>query len=450
MKKPYRIFLVLLLVCALLVSFAACDQGGGEQETETEAPSAVHVDYVEKLKLDISSSSLKKEVKVKTYIDGDTTHFYINDSKFEDGIIKARYLAINTPESTGRIEEWGKKAAQFTNEKLQNAVSIIVESDNETWNADSTGGRYLVWVWYKPSEDADYRNLNLEILQNGLAIASNSAQNRYGTECVAAINQAKAEKLYVYSNEKDPNFPYGSAVELTLKELRCNVSDYDNAKVAFDGVIIAVYDGSVFVESYDAETDMYYGMTVYYATAGLPGQALQILSIGNHVRIVGTVTAFQGMWQVSGLTYSLMNPNNPENIALISEGNSPAYTITSPDTFVNGKVEVLVGEEEKTFNYVDLALYSSVEMKNLKVKSIYTTKQGDNKGAMTLTCESEDGLTISVRTAVLRDADGNVVTEEYFRNTTIDVKGMIDLYSYEGSSEYQVKIFSVDDVVIHP
>ena len=440
MKRPYKLISVLLLICTVILSFGACSPA-------EDTPS--HVDYAAELKLDTTTTSLKQEVTVKTYIDGDTTHFYFPGTTFEDGVIKARYLAINTPESTGKIEEWGKKASQFTREKLEAATSIIIESDNESWNADSTGGRYLVWVWYKTADMTDYRNLNVEILQNGLAIASNSANNRYGETCVAALNQAKAESLYVHSNEKDPNFPYGEAVELTLKELRCNITEYDNAKVAFEGVVIKADSGSVFIEEYDAENDMYCGMTVYYQTAGLPGKALQILSVGNRVRIVGTVTQFEGMWQVSGLTYSLMQPDNPDNLGLISEGHSPAYVPTTPETFKNGKVSVTIDDQTREYDYVNLALYTSIEMRDLKVKSIYTTESGDNKGAMTLTCESPEGFEISVRTIVLRDNDGNLITAEYFGGATIDVKGLVDHYTYNGANDYQIKVFSVKDITVH-
>ncbi len=95
-----------------------------------------------------------------------------------------------------------KKLLNSQKEKLSNATSIMIESDDNKWNLDSTGGRYLVWIWYKTSESSDYRNLNVEILQNGLAIASNSANNRYGEVCVNAINKAKKEKLNIYSGEK--------------------------------------------------------------------------------------------------------------------------------------------------------------------------------------------------------------------------------------------------------
>ena len=71
-------------------------------EAETEAPE-VHVDYATSVKLDMNSDTLKQEVTVKTFIDGDTTHFHVPTSLMDTGVIKVRYLAINTPESTGKI-----------------------------------------------------------------------------------------------------------------------------------------------------------------------------------------------------------------------------------------------------------------------------------------------------------------------------------------------------------
>ena len=95
-------------------------------------------DFASEVKLNMRSDTLKQEVSVHGFVDGDTTHFNVPTSVVDTGILKARYLAINTPESTGKIEEWGKKASNFTREKLSGATSIIIESDNSTWNLDST------------------------------------------------------------------------------------------------------------------------------------------------------------------------------------------------------------------------------------------------------------------------------------------------------------------------
>lgn len=446
----FRKIACMMMLCMMVTCMGGCN---AKTETPSHIPSEPQetqpkefLDYAASVSLNMVSDSAKEEVTVKTFIDGDTTHFYVPETVMETGVLKARYLSINTPESTGKIEEYGKAASNFTREKLSTATSIIIESDDSNWNVDSTGDRHLVWVWYKTADDEEYRNLNIEILQNGLAIANSSAQGRYGSTCMAAINQAKEHKLNVYSGQKDPDFYYGEAVELTLKELRTNAEAYNGIKVAFNGVITTNSDNSVYVESYDAETDMYYGFSVYYGF-GLSGEGLDILSVGNEARIVGTVQYYEvgGTYQVAGLSYRMMKPDDPGNIQKLSDGHDPAYVLTDAETFVNGKVEVEVAEEKKEFVYAELALGSSIEMQNLTVKDIYTTtnEESSSKGAMTLTCDV-DGVEVSVRTAVLTDADGKLITEDAYEGKVIDVKGIVDYYD----GAYQIKVFSADNITI--
>lgn len=425
------------LACLLLIGLA----GQGTALAE-EA-----VDYAASIELNMASETRKLEVTVKTFVDGDTTHFHVPESVLPTGVLKARYLAVNTPEVTGKVEEWGKKASEFTREKLSQADSIIIESDDAAWNPDSTSERYLVWVWYRPQGESRYRNLNIELLQNGLAIANSSANNRYGSVCMAAISQAKEKKLHVYSKQKDPDFYYGDALELTIRELRTNPEAYNGMKVAFKGVITMNHANAVYIEDYDAESGLYYGMSVYYGY-GLTGKGLDVLKVGNESRIVGTLQYYEagGTWQVSGLSYRLMKPKDPGNIQLLSSGHAPAYTLTSPELFAKGQVELAGEEGTQVFDYAALAVGTSVEMKNLQVQQVYTTLDEDSSsyGAMTLTCQA-DGQTIQVRTAVLTDESGHRITEDFFLGKTIDVRGIVDFY--EGA--HQIKVFTLSGVSIH-
>lgn len=443
MKFLNKLFVLLLLVCITVSVFASC--GDGSEDTQGGDEPAPWVDYVSQVKLDRAAGTLQIEATVKSYIDGDTTHFYVDPSVCADGVLKARYLAINTPESTGKIEEWGKAAAKFTRSKLETAVSIILESDNNKWNIDSTGERHLVWVWYKTAEDTEYRNLNIEILQAGYAISSNASQNRYGTYCTDAIAQAIAHDLFVYSDELDPGFPYGSAQEVTLKQLRTHIEEYDGALVAFNGIVTMNSDGSILVEEYDEENNMYYGMTIYYGTSGLNGEGLEILSIGNELRIVGVVSYWEtgGVYQVSSLEYNRRDKDNPRNIKLLSQGHAAGYFEVDAKTFTS-KIDVMLEEEAKSFDYAALVLNTSVSMKNLRVDSVYTTPTGDSAGAMTLRCVAEDGTKIDLRTIVLYD-NGAKITADYFEGKTIDVKGFVDYFD----GDYQIEIYSVKDVTIH-
>jgi micrococcal nuclease len=445
MKKFNKLLSILIILCLVIVSICGCNGKDGQNDGAT-------VDYVAQTKLVMDSNTLKQEVTVKSYIDGDTTHFIVPTDISEDGVLKARYMGVNTPESTGKIEEWGKKASTFTKEKLLNASSIIVESDNDKWNVDSTGGRHLVWVWYKPADSDDYRCLNLELIQNGLSISCGTTADRYGEAASKAFQQAKAEKLHVFSPEDDPNFFYGDAYEIDLKGLRTNISLYDNCKVAFEGVVTRNNNNSVYVESYDAETDMYYGMSVYYGFE--TGELLNILKVGNKVRVVGTVTYYEtgGTWQVSGLSYREFKPDDPSNTIKLGEGNKPANQEILPGVFAEGKIDVetlnsLDSDETgvTTFDYASVLMSTSISMKGLKVVDVYTTNNGGNSdGAMTLTCEA-DGSTIDVRTIVLRDDNGEVITSDKYLGKTIDVVGIVDYFS----GSYQIKVFTPQDITIH-
>ena len=468
-----KILALLAALCLLIGCLAGCNtpaetpdgtepQGsepvGSQDDTPTadpgsDGPSEPFVDYAAEVVLDFESETAKYEVTVRNFVDGDTTHFYVPSDIAEDGILKARYLAVNTPESTGKIEEWGKKASNFTKEKLSSATSIVIESDDANWNLDSTGGRHLVWVWYQPEGSDTYRNLNIELLQNGLSLASNSAENRYGEICMAAIQQAKAFQMHIHSKQDDPDFYYGEAIPVTLKGLRTTIEQYENMKVTFEGVITHESNQTVYVEEYDEETGLYYGMTVYYGY-NLTGTGLEILDEGNRVRIVGSVQYYAagGSWQVSDIKYVDMRPNDPNNIQLLESGVAAAHTLTDPALFNDGTVtvDVMPTNDEnfvvsETFDYAYLALGTSVSFENLEVVSVYTTTNEDSssKGAMTLYCRSGDQY-VSVRTVVLRDADGNVITADAYNGKTIDVRGIVDYFS----GDYQIKVFSASDITV--
>ena len=89
---------------------------------------------------------------------------------------------------------------------------------------------------------------------------------------------------------------------------------------------------------------------------------------------------------------------------------------------------------------------TSIAMKNLTVVDIYTTDNGGKSdGAMTLTCRAEDGTYIDLRTIVLYDENGNLLTQMDYLNKTIDVVGIVDCYS----GSYQIKVLSDKDITVH-
>lgn len=461
MKKQTKFVLILSIVVVMLLSLAlvACDEkpgnGGGEDDTP-------FVDYVSQLKFDENSETKKMVVTVKNYVDGDTTHFNDPNNELTDtGVIKARYLAINTPESTGRIEEYGKKASRFTREKLENASQILIESDDGNWNLDSTSTRYLLWVWYKTSADAEWRNLNVEILQNGLALASNTNGNRYGTIAFSALQQARNKKINMYSGVKDPEVYTGDAIAVTLKELRTNLNiysrenekSYNNKKVSFDGVIVKDNGNrSIYVESLEKDelTGLHYGMTCYYGF-DQNAWALRVLTVGNHVRIVGTVQYYENgnTYQIADMTYDVRNPDDPSSIKQLDDKKyTPAYQQVDVKKLNDGTtvpIEIETDDEVTVENvkYAELLMDTSVRLEGLTVTSVYTTQTGDSQGALTLTCKAQNGYTIVIRTNVLRNGT-SIVTEDEYRGKTINVEGVVNYFK----GKYQIGVFSYSSITI--
>ena len=462
MKYVSKLLVLLLAVAMLAGCFAACDSGKNPTETTAEDSTAGQgnenmefVDYASTVKFDPNSDRAHATVTVKTFVDGDTTHFNIDHPTFEGGLLKARYLGVNTPESTGQIEPWGKKASTFTKETLSKATSIIVESDTATWNPDSTGDRFLVWVWYKTADMEDYRCLNLEILQNGLAVASKSSDTVYADICVKILNQAVNHKLYVHSKEKDPDFYYGAAMPMTLKELKTNIEDYKGKDVSFEGVVVRNSNQTAYVEEYDEETGLYFGIQVYYGfNLGFFGE--EILSVGNRVLVVGSVQYYEtgGTYQISDIKYHAMRPDDPENIQKISDGHEGAYAEVSAKDLLTGKVDIDVTSvdeegnetiETKTFDRGFITMHGTASLKDLVITRVYTTQNEDssNFGALSITCIAQDGTEIVLRTIVLKDADGKTITADAFPiGSVIDAKGVVDVYN----GVYQLKIFSASDI----
>jgi hypothetical protein len=158
---------------------------------------------------------------------------------------------------------------------------------------------------------------------------------------------------------------------------------------------------------------------------------LNITKIGNIVDFCGVVTYSENFgYQVSSIERMAMKPDYKYNSNLVSTGNAVVPTaITGAELQENGS----------------LLASTFVSMKNLKVTDTYTTKTGDNQGAITITCQTEDGKTIAVRTSVLKDQEGNIVTEDVFENETIDVIGIVDYYN----NAYQVLVHKMENIDIH-
>ena len=425
--KKNRLFLAALLSLTALVSCGGNNPSVTPSENTSISEELQFIDYASQFKYDENSTRVKEIVTVKNFVDGDTVHF--NSVNGKNGVLKARFLGVDTPESTGKVQNWGKTASNFTKNSLKDAAEIMIESDSDKWEVDSTGERHLVWVWYRPTAGADWKLLNLAITQEGLAQGKSASSTSYGEVMTLALNQAILFKLCYYSGETEPGFYTGDAIPVTLREIRENITEYVSKTVQFEALVTRVSGQTAYVEAYDGETDRMYGIPVYMGF----NFTCEFVKAGNLISWIGNVEYYEtgGTYQISNLTYMATKPNYKKNIQLISEGNE---IVPNPVTY------------EEITTYGESLQGVNVTIGDLKITKIYTTNNGgDNDGAMTLTCTDASGNTVKVRTAVLYKDDKSLVTETDLANKTITVKsGTIEYY--EGN--YQIKVFVYSDLEV--
>lgn len=155
----------------------------------------------------INNVNAREIVTLSKCVDGDTAWFYLNEKE-----IKTRFLAIDTPESTNKIEAYGKEASNFTCDKLTNAKKIEIEYDE---NSDKTDkyNRELVWVF-----------VDNELLQNLI------------------IKEGLGEVAYLYGDYKYTNLLQKSQLEAQEKKINIwSTTDYSIQIYMMIGIILLIF-----------------------------------------------------------------------------------------------------------------------------------------------------------------------------------------------------------------
>ena len=201
-------------------------------------------------------------VTLRSCTDGDTANFvqegYVDESD-KQITIKTRFLGVNTPESTAKVEPWGKKASLFTKHILEDAQAnadqltastgklvcniALITDPKALGTRDSSGNRWLAFVWYRPTADAKWRNLNLELVEqcysrNQLFIDSEMCNYRKSFEEA----HARGEKCgYRVFGATDEGFDYTTKTyEYSLWGIKKHYDDIGISEEGSSGVQLIV------------------------------------------------------------------------------------------------------------------------------------------------------------------------------------------------------------------
>lgn len=142
------------------------------------------------LLIPFSVSALEK-VKFDKCIDGDTASFIYKNKQ-----AKFRFLSIDTPESTTKIEKYGPEASDYTCKALKNASKIEIEFEENSSKTDKYD-RYLVYVF------VDGELLQEKLLYEGLAdLKYDKNSYKYTDRLKEANKHAKDNFLGIYSTKE--------------------------------------------------------------------------------------------------------------------------------------------------------------------------------------------------------------------------------------------------------
>lgn len=399
------------------------------------------------------------QVTLTTAIDGDTAHFKgVAGSK---DAIKIRFYGIDTPESTGNVEPYGKQASNFTKAKLEAADAngtIVISSTFTEYKApepDSTGSRYLGLVWIslnkKNAPLEDLVLLNLWIVQEGLSYTKNvAAIPQYVDTFYAAEAQAEQYKLKMWSGEPDEYFNYGDYEDVSLlaikEELALCFADptrknkYDNKKIRFTGTVVGYSNNILYVQEFYPYDDLdlskggdYAGINIFTGMKALP---TKYTKVNTYLEICGLAQDSENFgFQVTDTESHFPRVGSSSDadtvILLKAEDNTEEHSLYTFNKTA-AEVSTWAGANDLTALFCYVAVSTQVT-----INSFYI----NNNGEITLGVQGESW---NIFVAFTYYGDPNDSTqiwdkEELFMNKTFTVTGVYAFHkTTSGRIQYQV------------
>lgn len=448
-KNLLSLMLLSLLLVSCQTTTTDVSTSSSASDTTDTSSSHTHIDYTTeeamRLTLDYTGHSFWEDgieqVTEGTCIDGDTVHF----KTLTGQTLKARFYGIDTPESTGTVEDWGEDAHRFTEEKITEALAngtVVVSSPSTEYGApqtDSTGSRYVSLVWISlDTKNCPYDQLillNLLIVQNGLSYVKNvSSIPAYEEYFYAAEQQAKEEKLCLFSGEHSQYYNAGDYIDTSLldikKELELSLTDsshvnaYNNQKVRIVGTVAGYSNNTLYIENYYSVDDggrydygEYAGINIF---TGMGTIATKYTKTNTYIQVCGLCQDSELFgFQVTDTQFN-------------------AYPQDDDTKNARVKIKAADNTDEYALNKIELAP-SAVYEKKFEVLNCAVTLTEPVK--VTGGYMSEDGDA----TLYLADKDGNSLGFDAY--IPFKYHSTIDDTLYDEITDFEGKWFNVDGVL---
>jgi len=412
------------------------------------------------------------EFNLFTCIDGDTAHFTPIVTTTSSKTVKARFYGVDTPESTGRVQEWGKEASNFTKEHLKNAAAngtIVLAGVSSAYGAPSTdaNGRYLSCIWINEDEkNADIstlRNLNLMLIQEGFSEpGSLDKMPEYADIFEKAYWQAKEFKLNMFSGKPSPLFNYGDYEDTYIPDICMAVqaqlddpeveNPFNGAKVRVRGTVVGYANNLLFLQKYDEVTEEYYSINIFCGMTKpsnkylVPNTVLQLCGVAQDSEEFGfQITGVEGHFP----TLESLASEDDVQILVKADKNTDEATKVKSFTYTANQLTTIVNNR----NYE--CLNSGIKLTdNVKV-NYFKANQENNKWTLGFANQEFDlYLTIAVAPDPEKPNETWTTSAQWMGKTINIANGIFTYHEYTKSSTgekaigFQIIITSVNDIVL--
>ncbi len=397
-KKLISVSLTFLLVLTLTGCKddpIICDAGYNLEGGECILDTTLYTTYTDETTIDFEYANKdfiddgEGEVTLVSCTDGDTAVFSTGSKSFP-----VRFLGIDTPESTYRIDPWGKTASAYTCDKLTNATEIVLEADGERTDGN---GRYLAWVWY------DGRLLNLELIEQAFSNAKGTYDTKYEDVVYDAELRTQITQRRVWG-EDDPNYDYSlEGTQVTIEELVTNPDLYSSSKIVITGIVSSSISGHPYIQQDGYGIYLYLGYE--YTTQ---------FAVGNEVRVQGLNLTY----------YPDKETGSPQLVGFYIRN----VEKLSVDNIIEPRVATV-----SALTVIDLGSYLSIS--DLEVTDSFTSP---NTGDYTITCEDSSGNVIGLH--IQSTVPQTEIDDMFEVGDSINVIGPMSRYM----GVYQFELSSLD------
>lgn len=308
--------------------------------------------------------------------DGDTAVF----KSISNQTMRVRFMAINTPESTAKVEPWGVKASHWCKETLNSAVDFCLVNDTKAYNAfDSSGGRHMAFVWYKTTS-GDWRLYNLECVEQGYSTRQLFVDSdlKYLPAFKAADERMKGCKYRCYGAQ-DPTYDYeGTVTECTIYEVHhrydeLGITDASSGKqLRITALVVGLLGDNMVLRDVvhdleQAEDDPY---ETIYAYAGFKSSLASFVGVGDVVRFYCRATTYSDNIQLSDVKTGSVGKHKFDILVDASEGEDYGayYHDISPDDLTT-----VITDAQQLAEYKNCFVAL-----NLKIRNVTTGDRDDD------------------------------------------------------------------------